>query len=159
MNDPVTRFSKRLTALLRGHGSPVEVHSVAAAGGTDDGIEVHAGCPADPVLQPPAEVERTADTTGPWDRRRVRLVVRVPADDSDRLSAELTYATGEADDAGDRDVTFGWEFGDDGTAGLAEMKFNDRRTFKLDYFSVLPPRYVSDFAALCQSVFNDTRRG
>ncbi|MEO2090492.1 MAG: hypothetical protein ABGY75_13490 [Gemmataceae bacterium] len=55
-------------------------------------------------------------------------------------------------------MTFGWEFDDDGTAGIAEMKLNDRRTFKLDYFSVLPPRYVSEFLTLCQQVYNDTSR-
>lgn len=157
MSDFASRFSKRLTSLLRAQGSAMELHTVTESDEVDDAIEVHAGCHADPVLQPPPEVEQAGETIGPWDRRGVRLVVRI-ASDSPRLSAELTYATSEADDAGDRSVTFGWEFDDGDTAGIAEMKFNDRRTFKLDYFSVLPPRYVSEFLTLCQQVYNDTSR-
>ncbi len=69
---------------------------------------------------------------------------------------QTSFATKEADDAGDRLVSFHWEFDEDGEPGLAEMKFSDSKTFKLDYFSVMPPAYLSSFVALCDQAYNES---
>jgi len=154
VSDDISIFTRRLESLLQTHGSPVELRSVRNEDGTDD-ICVLANCLTDPVLRPPPEAELAEGVTGPWNRRGVRLVVRIPTGGDSPVSAELTFATRDADEAGDRSVTFGWEFGEAGFAGLAEMRLNDSRTFKLDYFSVLPPSYVSEFVVHCLAAFTD----
>jgi len=67
---------------------------------------------------------------------------------------DLIFVTREADEAGDRSAKFKWECDAEGELGLAEMWFNDSKTFKLDYFSVLPPAYAVQFLSLCRHAFD-----
>ena len=131
MSDAHRDFTERLKALLSENGGSIEVTSVQDADCPEFMLEVHASCKDDPVLRP--ETDEGPGATGPWSRREVNLVVTLPGDTSGCTTAVLGFATKDADDAGSRVVSFHWEFDEAGDPGLAEMKFTDSKTFKLDY--------------------------
>jgi hypothetical protein len=85
----------------------------------------------------------------------VKLVVTLPFDSGGCVTAQLSIATKDTDDAGNRLVSFRWEFGEAGDPGIAEMNFSDGKAFKLDYFSVMPPDYLRSFVALCEHAYNE----
>jgi len=154
MLDKYDEFSKRLSSLLHTCDSPVELERIADALDEDDIIEIFGVCPSDPVCERPADVPEKA--TGPWDRREVQIVVRIVDHSLDSMLLDLIFLTREADDAGDRCAKFKWELDAEGETGLAEMWFNDSKTFKLDYFSVLPPEYACQFVAHCKRAYIET---
>lgn len=156
MSDSYHDFTERLKALLSESRSTLEIASVQEADCPDFMLEVHAVCSNDRVLHPESGDEPQPGATGPWDRRQVSLVVTLPCDTGGCISAQLNFATKDADDAGDRLVSFHWEFDEDGDPGLAEMKFSDSKTFKIDYFSVMPPDYLRSFVALCEQAYNES---
>jgi hypothetical protein len=156
MPDAYHQFTERLKALLSENGSSLEIASVQEANCPKVMLEIHAVCHDDPVLRPEDDDELEPGATGPWDRREVKLVVTLPCDTGGCVTANLNFATRDVDNAGDRLVSFHWVFSDAGDPGLAEMKFSDSKTFKLDYFNVLPPAYVRSFVCLCEQAYNET---
>jgi hypothetical protein len=140
---------ERLKALLSGNESSLEVVSVQEADCPDFILEIHAVCHDDQVLRP-----EKPGAAGPWDRREVKLVVTLPGDTGGCVTAKLSFVTKDADDAGGRLVSFHWEFDEAGNPGVAEMKFSDSKTLKIDYFSVKPPDYLRSFVVLCEQAYN-----
>lgn len=156
MSDPNQDFAERLKALHSKNGGSLEITSVQDANCPEVMLEIVAACHDDPVLRPEEDDDIDPEAKGPWDRRAVNVVVILPCDTGGNTTAEIRFATKEADDAGDRLVSFHWAFDEYGKPGLAEMKFSDSKTFKLDYFSVLPPEYVRSFVADCEQAYADT---
>ena len=156
MSDAYREFTERLKALLSENGGSIKVTSVQDVDCPEFMLEVHASCKDDPVLRPENDEDNESRATGPWSRREVNLVVTLPCDTGGCITATLSFATKDADDAGDRLVSFHWEFDEAGDSGLAEMKFTDSKTFKLDYFSVMPPAYLRSFVALCEQAYNES---
>jgi hypothetical protein len=156
MSDTYQELTERLKALLSENESSLEIASVQEADFPDFMLEIHAICHDDPVLRPEDDEDVEPGATGPWDRRDVTLEVTLPCDTDGCITAKLNFATKDVDDAGDRLVSFHWEFDDYGNPGLAEMKFSDSKTFKLDYFNVLPPAYLCSFVALCDQAYNES---
>lgn len=155
MSEPNQEFAERLKALHSKNGGSLEITSVQNANCPEVMLEIVAVCHDDPVLFPEEDDKIAPNETGPSDRRAVNVVVTLPCDTGGRTTVLLRFATRDTDDAGDRLVSFHWEFNEMGVPGLAEMKFSDRNTFKLDYFSVLPPEYVRSFVADCEQAYAD----
>jgi hypothetical protein len=168
MSDAFHEFTERLKTLLSENpsagdtrqeisSSPPEITLIRQADGADVVLEIHAACHGDPVRRPDDLDEVEPGAAGPWDRREVTLVVTLPCDTGECVTAKLSFATKNADHAGSRLVSFHWRFNAAGKPGLAEMSFHDSKTFKLDYFSVPPPNYVRSFVALCVRAYRETR--
>jgi len=155
MSDTCHDFTERLNTLLSESGGFLEITSVEEADCQDVKIDIHAVCHDDPVLHPEDD-DLKPGATGPWDRREVRLAVTLPCDTGCCVTAKLSFATKDADFDGDRLVSFHWEFDEAGNPGLAEMRFSDSKTFKLDYFSVMPPDYLRSFVALCEQAYSES---
>jgi hypothetical protein len=155
MSDAYHDFTERLKALLSENGGSLEITSVKEADCANVMLEIHAVCHDDPVLHPEHGDELEPGATGTWERREVTLVVTLPCDSGGWVTAELNFATKDVDDAGNRLVSFHWEFDEAGDPGIAEMKFSDSKTFKLDYFSVIPPDYIRSFVAFCEQAYNE----
>ncbi len=158
MSDAYHDFAERLKALLSENGSSLAIGSVQEADCQEVMLAIHAICHDDPVIRPEDDDELEAGVTGPWDRREVSLVVTLPCDAGGCITATLNFATRDVDDAGNRLVSFHWEFDNAGNPGIAEMKFSDNKTFKMDYFSVLHPAYLLSFVALCEQAYNESFR-
>ncbi len=154
MNDTKPAL-KRLTGLLAECHSPVIVESLGEPGDPGVALEINATCPDDEVCHAPPEV-READGSipeGPWNRRNVRLRLVFSEDSSDPVLLRLTYSTKDADADGDRIVEFNWEFKEGRISPIAEMALSDSKTYKVDYFSLLPPPYASQFVNVCERAY------
>lgn len=155
MSGEYDHLKRHLKTLLSENGVTLEIISVQNARCPETMIEVHAICHEDPVLFPEDDEELESGIDGRRTDREVTLVVTLPCDTDGSITAKITFATTEADDGGNRRVSFHWVFDATGSVWLAEMQFSDDKTFKLDYFSVLPPDYVRDFVALCEQGYNE----
>ena len=136
----------------------VEITSVREADCPESILEVHAISHDDPVLCPEGEEDLESDTTGAWIRREVRLLVSIPMDSDNGITVKISFSTKNADADGDRLVSFNWTFDDAGEPEIAEMSFHDTKTFKLDYFSVMPPDYVRAFVRLCEQAYGEQQK-
>ena len=170
MSDAYHDFTERLNTLLSANLAAddarlevnyalPEITSIREADCPEVMLEIHAACHDDPVRRPAEVDDIEPGAAGPWDRRDVTLVVTLPCDTGECVTAKLSFATEDADDAGSRRVSFHWRFDEVGDPGLAEMSFHDSKTFKLDYFSVTPPNYVRSFVALCVKAYGETCSG
>lgn len=148
-------FAERLAALLAESAIGIEVTSIQEADCPDFMLEIHGACHDDPVLRPEV-ITLEPGATGPWDRRKVTVVVTLHCDSGDCSAAVLSFATKDAGDAGDRLVSFHWAFDNHGERGLAEVTISDRKTYKVDYVNVLPPAYLPSFVALCESAYKES---
>lgn len=136
----------------------VKIVSVQEAQHPESALEIHAVCLNDPVLLPEDRDDIEPSATGPWNRREVQLLVRIPIESDDCPTAQITFFTKDADADGDRNVSFQWSFEHADEPGIAEMHFHDRKTFKLDYCNVMPPDYVCAFVRLCERAYYEPQK-
>ncbi len=140
MSELYKDFTDRLKALQSENGGSLEIISVQEANCPEVMLEILAACHDDLVLRPEDDEDISIPRCWGLEAKSGEMPSSLSVTQVLSTTAVLSFATTDADDAGHRLVSFHWAFDETGSPGLAEMKFSDSKTFKLEIFQRAAPR-------------------